>query len=233
MEHFRPKPDPFPSSKGESDGDAPSLVFQNKKRSLQEAGHAASAADAWAGFEEEDRGEWEETFAGRQDSKPKGPEALSLDIEFPGKANIFGLPEHASPLNLRNTRGQKDGDFHEPYRLMNTDVFEYDADSPMSLYGSVPVVHAVQPGSAASVLWLWVLRLGSTLTVSRDHRATRRREHISSLNQASSTSLSSSSLRLTKIWLSSRRSSARHLCRPTSPWDTTSADGIIYRPTTS
>lgn len=154
MEHFRPKPDPFPSSKGESDGDAPSLVFQNKKRSLQEAGHAASAADAWAGFEEEDRGEWEETFAGRQDSKPKGPEALSLDIEFPGKANIFGLPEHASPLNLRNTRGQKDRDFHEPYRLMNTDVFEYDADSPMSLYGSVPVVHAVQPGSAASVLWL-------------------------------------------------------------------------------
>lgn len=30
----------------------------------------------------------------------------------------------------------------EPYRLYNLDVFEYDLDSPMSLYGAVPYVIA-------------------------------------------------------------------------------------------
>lgn len=156
MEHYRPKPDPFPTPKGEGDDEEASqkLVFQNRKRSYEEAGHKADWANVWSGFEQEDSGEWEESFNGKTDSKPKGPEAFSLDIEFPGKSYAFGLPEHASPLNLRSTRGQKDGDFEEPYRLMNTDVFEYDYDSPMSLYGSVPVLHAQGPKSAASILWL-------------------------------------------------------------------------------
>lgn len=151
MEHYRPKPDPFPST---SEDEATKLVIQNKKRSLESSGYDASKAQYWSGFEKEDAGEWSEEFGGKTDSKPKGPEALSLDIEFPGKEHVFGLPEHASPLNLRSTRGQKEGDFHEPYRLMNTDVFEYDYDSPMSLYGSVPVMHAQSSHSAASVLWL-------------------------------------------------------------------------------
>ncbi|PWN38233.1 uncharacterized protein FA14DRAFT_24232 [Meira miltonrushii] len=151
MEHYRPKPDPFPSA---NDDDAKKLVFQNRKRSFEEAGHASIRADQWSGFEQEDDGEWEESFSGRTDTKPKGPEALSLDIEFPGKTHVFGLPEHASPLNLRSTRGHTEEDFKEPYRLMNTDVFEYDSDSPMSLYGSVPIMHAQSADSAASVLWL-------------------------------------------------------------------------------
>jgi alpha 1,3-glucosidase len=151
MEHFRPKPDPFPSSKEE---DQPSLVIQSKERSLESNGYTDHESDHWSRFEQEDDGEWEESFGGKQDTKPKGPEALSLDIEFPGKEHVFGLPEHASPLNLRSTRGEKDEDFKEPYRLMNTDVFEYDHDSPMSLYGSVPVMHAQGSNSAASILWL-------------------------------------------------------------------------------
>ena len=30
----------------------------------------------------------------------------------------------------------------EPYRLYNTDVFEYELDSPMALYGAVPFMTA-------------------------------------------------------------------------------------------
>lgn len=151
MEHYRSKPDPFPLSSDEEQGQ---LFIQSKKRSFTSVGYNELESDSWADFEKEDSGEWEESFGGKQDTKPKGPEAFSLDIEFPGKEHVFGLPEHASPLNLKSTRGQKDEDFKEPYRLMNTDVFEYDHDSPMSLYGSIPVMHAQSADSAASILWL-------------------------------------------------------------------------------
>lgn len=30
----------------------------------------------------------------------------------------------------------------EPYRLYNLDVFEYELDNPMALYGAVPVMYA-------------------------------------------------------------------------------------------
>ena len=49
-------------------------------------------------------GMWEETFSGRKDTKPKGPESLSLDITFPGYEHVFGIPQHAGPLSLKTTR---------------------------------------------------------------------------------------------------------------------------------
>lgn len=160
MEHFRPKSKSSEAQNDEENVDVQAesssenqLVFQ-KRQALKDAGHNDIVSDAWAGFEEPDSGEWEESWSGRQDTKPKGPEALSLDISFPGKPYLFGLPEHASPLNLRSTLGQQEGDFTDPYRLMNTDVFEYDYDSPMALYGSVPVVHAQSTQGAASAFFL-------------------------------------------------------------------------------
>jgi alpha 1,3-glucosidase len=36
---------------------------------------------------------WEETFGGNTDSKPRGPEAVALDISFPGYEHVFGIPE--------------------------------------------------------------------------------------------------------------------------------------------
>ncbi|TKY88728.1 hypothetical protein EX895_002359 [Sporisorium graminicola] len=165
MEHYRKKPEPFPTVKQE-DEEVSELVFQRNKRSILSSSSAAQYGESlisqWAGFEQEDQGEWEETWASRRDSKPKGPEALALDITFPGYTHLFGLPEHASPLSLRSTRTpvgrtavQDDKDrFNEPYRLMNTDVFEYDYNSPMSLYGSVPVLHAQSKDRAVSIFWL-------------------------------------------------------------------------------
>lgn len=47
---------------------------------------------------------WEETFGGNTDSKPKGPESVGLDISFPGYGHVFGIPEHADSMSLRETR---------------------------------------------------------------------------------------------------------------------------------
>ena len=47
---------------------------------------------------------WEESFGGNTDSKPKGPESIALDITFPGYEHVFGIPEHAGPLSLKETR---------------------------------------------------------------------------------------------------------------------------------
>lgn len=47
---------------------------------------------------------WDESFGGNTDTKPRGPEAVSLDISFPGYAHVFGIPEHATRLSLKTTR---------------------------------------------------------------------------------------------------------------------------------
>lgn len=47
---------------------------------------------------------WDETFGGNTDSKPRGPEAIALDITFPGYEHVYGIPEHATGLSLKTTR---------------------------------------------------------------------------------------------------------------------------------
>ncbi|KAF2826977.1 hypothetical protein CC86DRAFT_350180 [Ophiobolus disseminans] len=96
---------------------------------------------------------WEETFGGNTDSKPRGPEAVALDISFPGYEHVFGIPEHATRLSLKTTRGGDDA-YTEPYRLYNADVFEYEMDSPMTLYGAIPFMQAHRKGSTVGVFWL-------------------------------------------------------------------------------
>jgi alpha 1,3-glucosidase len=48
------------------------------------------------------------------DSKPRGPEAISLDLAFPGAAAVYGIPERATGLALAPTAGA--GVNSEPYR---------------------------------------------------------------------------------------------------------------------
>ena len=97
---------------------------------------------------------WEETFGGNTDSKPRGPESVALDISFLGYQHVYGVPEHASSLSLKETNGVGQNAYSEPYRLYNTDVFEYELDSPMTLYGSIPFMQAHKPNSTAGVFWL-------------------------------------------------------------------------------
>lgn len=96
---------------------------------------------------------WEETFGGNTDSKPRGPESVALDISFEGYGHVYGIPSHTGPLSLRETRGGE-GNFEEPYRLYNTDVFEYILNSPMTLYGAIPFMQAHRAGSTVGVFWL-------------------------------------------------------------------------------
>uniref|UniRef100_A0A8H7KB70 alpha-glucosidase n=1 Tax=Bionectria ochroleuca TaxID=29856 RepID=A0A8H7KB70_BIOOC len=96
---------------------------------------------------------WDEAFGGNTDSKPRGPESVALDISFPGYEHVYGIPEHTGPMSLKQTRGG-DGNFEEPYRLYNSDVFEYILDSPMTLYGSIPFMQAHRKGSSVGVFWL-------------------------------------------------------------------------------
>ncbi|KAI8068008.1 glycosyl hydrolases family 31-domain-containing protein [Gongronella butleri] len=96
---------------------------------------------------------WEETFKTWTDPKPNGPESIAMDISFNGFAHVYGIPEHASSLSLKETRGG-DGAYTEPYRLYNTDVFEYALDSPTSLYGAVPFMTAHRKDMSAGIFWM-------------------------------------------------------------------------------
>ncbi|XWW92845.1 hypothetical protein V2A60_000772 [Cordyceps javanica] len=96
---------------------------------------------------------WDETFGGNTDSKPRGPESVALDISFLGYEHVFGIPEHTGSLSLKQTRGGS-GNHNEPYRMYNSDVFEYILDSPMTLYGSIPFMQAHKKDSTVGVFWL-------------------------------------------------------------------------------
>ncbi|XP_041985617.1 neutral alpha-glucosidase AB [Aricia agestis] len=95
--------------------------------------------------EDEDAGG--ENFKGHHDSKPRGNEALSIDIAFPEAEQIYGIPEHTDNFYLKTTTGG------EPYRLYNLDVFEFELDSRMALYGAVPVLYSHGPKRSAGVFW--------------------------------------------------------------------------------
>uniref|UniRef100_A0A673JH39 Neutral alpha-glucosidase AB n=1 Tax=Sinocyclocheilus rhinocerous TaxID=307959 RepID=A0A673JH39_9TELE len=99
--------------------------------------------------EEEDKpGMWEETFKSHTDSKPNGPSSISLDFSLPGVEHVYGIPEHADTLKLKNTDGS------DPYRLYNLDVFQYELHNPMALYGAVPVLISHSTDRTMGIFWL-------------------------------------------------------------------------------
>lgn len=103
--------------------------------------------------EEDESTWWEETFGGNTDSKPRGPESVAMDITFPGFSHVYGLAEHTGPLSLKETRG-REGNHDQPYRMYNADVFEFELDSPMTLYGSIPFMTAHNKDTTVGVFWL-------------------------------------------------------------------------------
>ncbi|KAG8955645.1 hypothetical protein FRC04_007636 [Tulasnella sp. 424] len=144
MEHFREKTPP--ADKTEEEAPAPEEAADQK---VIEEPKKPVKASAWFEGEEED-GYWEETFKTWTDSKPKGPESISLDVTFPGHQHVYGIPQHAAPLSLPATTGP-DSFFDDPYRLWNLDVFEHEASSTMSLYGSIPLMHAHSDKSTVGI----------------------------------------------------------------------------------
>ncbi len=76
--------------------------------------------------------------------------SVGFDVTFPGSSHLYGIPEHASALALKTTDGSSGG-YSEPFRLYNLDVFEYELDEPMALYGAIPFLVGV---------WWWTLAMG-------------------------------------------------------------------------
>ncbi|MED6193066.1 putative glucan 1,3-alpha-glucosidase [Stylosanthes scabra] len=98
--------------------------------------------------------DWEESFRSHRDKRPYGPQSISFDVTFHDADFVYGIPEHATSLALKPTKGPGVEE-SEPYRLFNLDVFEYIHDSPFGLYGSVPFMlsHGKARGSSG-FFWL-------------------------------------------------------------------------------
>ncbi|KAF7290112.1 Glycoside hydrolase family 31 protein [Mycena chlorophos] len=141
MEHFRTK---TPAATGTEEPEPAA-----EEGSEQVVLETPANPRAWFEGDKEDDW-WEERFSSWTDSKPKGPESLSIDISFPNHATIYGIPQHATDLALPTTTGESPT-FSEPFRLWNSDVFEYIASSPMSLYGSIPILHAHSADSTVGI----------------------------------------------------------------------------------
>lgn len=77
---------------------------------------------------------WEERWRDFTDNNPRGPSSIGLDITFAKTLDIYGIPEHADSLSLIDTENS------EPYRLYNLDVFEYELNERMTLYGNIPFI---------------------------------------------------------------------------------------------
>jgi alpha 1,3-glucosidase len=124
------------------------IYEDGSREEKEEAGLAATEA-----LDADGDGFWEESFGGHQDSKPFGPSSVGMDISFPGSSHVYGLPEHASSMALHTTTGPN-SHYSEPYRMYTLDVFEYELDEPMALYGSIPLIvsHSADAGSAG-VFW--------------------------------------------------------------------------------
>ncbi|KAK4056711.1 glucosidase II [Microbotryomycetes sp. JL221] len=95
--------------------------------------------EAYPGFLPKDEdGMWEESFGGKADPKPKGKQPT--------------MP-FRRPLSPTSGEGGT-GAYTDPYRLYNLDVFEYDADSEMAIYGAIPFMKAHRAGSTTGVFFV-------------------------------------------------------------------------------
>ena len=75
-----------------------------------------------------------------------------MDFTFEGASHLYGLAEHAAPLNLPSTTGGGAA-YKDPYRMYTLDVYDYELESPMALYGGVPLVWAHSAAHTVGVLW--------------------------------------------------------------------------------
>lgn len=101
-----------------------------------------------------------DNFGGHKDSQVNGPVSVGMDFSFPFSQHVYGIPEHAAPLSLPTTSmgsAKIAPHYAEPYRLYNLDVFEYELDQVMALYGNIPLLlaHGIKEGhgKTAGVFW--------------------------------------------------------------------------------
>lgn len=125
-------------------------IFREKNPQPAEGQPQLEDKDMLVGYDVD--GMWDEKFGSHTDHKPRGPSAVGMDVLF-GSKHVYGIPEHASSFALKNTDGSS-GAYSDPYRLYNLDVFEYELDVPMALYGAVPLLVAHDERKTSAMLWL-------------------------------------------------------------------------------
>jgi len=104
--------------------------------------------------------DWGESFGGHRDSMPHGPVSVGMDFSFPYAENVYGIPEHTTPLSLPTTIGGSAGltpRYDQPYRMYTLDVFEYELDQTMALYGNIPLMlaHGLVNGKGQTTGVFW------------------------------------------------------------------------------
>lgn len=97
---------------------------------------------------------WEERFQSHTDPKLRGPESAGADISFPFADHIYGIPERTTRFSLEDTVDAEGNVVSEPYRLYNLDVFEFELDKPLGLYGSIPFLTARNGKDACGMVWM-------------------------------------------------------------------------------
>ncbi|CAA2988758.1 probable glucan 1,3-alpha-glucosidase [Olea europaea subsp. europaea] len=141
----------------ELNGDDDSVVVVTKHVEIEtivETSFEKLESDLGVEKDEENVVENLERFWSHTHTCPYGPQSISFDVSFYDADFVYGIPKHATSLALRPTRGLGVDD-SEPYQLFNLDVFEYIADSPFGLYGSIPfmISHGKSHGSSG-FFWL-------------------------------------------------------------------------------
>lgn len=82
------------------------------------------------------------------DTLPLGPESIAMDLEFKKSKAVYGIPEHADSLKLKDTTEA------DPYRLYNVDVFKYHLNSTTPTYGAIPFMFATNHKYTTGVFWV-------------------------------------------------------------------------------
>lgn len=77
-----------------------------------------------------------------------GPSSVGVDFSLHGFDHVYGIPQHAESLLLKNT---SDGD---AYRLYNLDIFGHKIHEKIGIYGSVPLLLAHKPNTTSGIFWL-------------------------------------------------------------------------------
>lgn len=85
----------------------------------------------------------------KDDSLPLGPEAVALDATFVDFQHVYGIPEHADSFSLKSTVNTD-----APYRLYNLDIFEYETDSRMAMYGQIPLLMGIKKDVSVAIFWM-------------------------------------------------------------------------------
>ncbi|VEN33509.1 unnamed protein product [Callosobruchus maculatus] len=78
---------------------------------------------------------------------------IGFVVQFNEADKLYGLHHHAYDLELPDTTVKtEDGKYKsDPFRLRNSDTAGFEANSPMALYGSVPVVYGHSKKSTAGI----------------------------------------------------------------------------------